>query len=119
RTTDGSLSRHDADTGRGLPLCWAVAVAPRAPESLYVSAASGPRAAHSGRDARGRRYCWSQGAWQAVPLPDDTMPYALAAGDDELIAGMADGRIFHSSDRGQRWTDTGVETGSVMALAAG
>ena len=47
------------------------------------------------------------------------MPYALAAGDDELIAGMADGHIFHSSDRGQRWTDTGVETGSVMALAAG
>jgi hypothetical protein len=47
------------------------------------------------------------------------MPYALAASADELIAGMADGRIIHSGDCGQSWTDMGVESDPIVALAAG
>ena len=65
-----------------------------------------------------RLYRWSGKAWKRVALPDDTMPYALAASNVELIAGMADGRIIHSDDHGQTWTDTDVQAGPVTALAA-
>jgi hypothetical protein len=115
---DGGLTWEAVDTGRDLPYCWALAVDPSDPDSWYVSAASGPRAAHSGRDARGRLYRWSGSGWTPLALPDDTMPYALAASDGELIAGMADGRILHSGDRGRSWTDTGSEAGPILALAA-
>lgn len=115
---DGGLNWEAVDAGRDLPYCWSVAVDPSDPDTWYVSAASGPRAAHSGRDARGRLYRWSGDEWKPLALPDDTMPYALAASDDELIAGMADGRVIHSDDRGSNWTDTGVDAGSILALAA-
>lgn len=113
---DGGLSWDAADAGRDLRYCWAVAVDP---DFWYVSAASGPGAAHSGRDARGGLYRWGGNAWSPLALPDDTMPYALAASDDELMVGMADGRILHSGDRGQSFTDTGIQGGPVVALAAG
>ncbi|HZO76653.1 MAG TPA: sialidase family protein [Solirubrobacteraceae bacterium] len=115
---DGGLTWEAADGGRDLPYCWALAVDASDPESWYVSAASGPGTAHRGTDARGALYRWSGKAWKQLALPDDTMPYALVASDAELIAGMADGRIIHSGDRGQSWTDTGVQAGPVVALAA-
>jgi hypothetical protein len=46
------------------------------------------------------------------------MPYTLAATAGELLAGMADGRMFHSADRGHSWYDIGVELGSIVAMAA-
>jgi hypothetical protein len=115
---DGGLSWEAIDAGRDLGYCWAVAVDPSDPDSWYVSAASGPSAAHSGPDARGRLYKWSESAWKQLPLPGDTMPYALAAADDELIAGMADGRIISSGDRGQNWIEAGVKAGPLIAFAA-
>jgi hypothetical protein len=116
---DGGLSWEAADAGRDLRYCWAVAVDPTDADSWYVSAASGPRAAHSGQDSRGRLYRWNGSAFKPLALPDDAMPYALAASDDELIAGMADGRILHSGDRGGSWGDTGVKAAPVIAMAAG
>ena len=113
---DGGSTWEAADAGRDLRYCWAVAVDPADPERWYVSAASGPRDAHSGAAARGRLYRWA-GAWEALALPDDTMPYALAAGDGELLAGLADGRILRSGDRGETWEETGVRVGSITALA--
>jgi hypothetical protein len=115
---DGGLTWDAVDAGRDLPYCWAVAVDPSDPDSWYVSAASSPRAAHRGTDARGRLYRFSGKDWNPLTLPDETMPYALAASDDELIAGMADGRIIHSCDGGESWTDTGVQPGPILALAA-
>jgi hypothetical protein len=46
------------------------------------------------------------------------MPYALSALNGELLAGMTDGRILHSRDRGESWSDTEVRIGSVLAMAA-
>jgi hypothetical protein len=46
------------------------------------------------------------------------MPYALVARDAELLAGMSDGRILRSGDRGESWDDVGVGVGSVLAMAA-
>jgi hypothetical protein len=114
---DGGLTWEPADAGRELRYCWAVAVDPADPERWYASAASGPRAAHSGDAARGRLYRWD-GSWEALALPPDSMPYALATTNGELLAGMSDGRILHSGDRGESWTEIGVRVGSVTAMAA-
>lgn len=114
---DGGLSWEAADAGRELRYCWALAVDPSDPERWYVSAASGPGAAHSGESARGRLYRWNSG-WEELPLPTDSMPYALAATDRQLVAGTAAGRVLVSDDGGERWQDLGVELGSILAMAA-
>jgi hypothetical protein len=114
---DGGRTWHADDAGRDLRYCWAVAVDPADPDRWYVSAASGPGAAHAGDRARGRLYRW-EGSWRALPLPSDSMPYALATVDGELLAGMADGRILASGDGGDTWDDAGVSVGSVLAMAA-
>jgi len=113
---DGGLHWDSTDAGRELSYCWAVAVDAGDPERWYVSAASGPASAHSGRRSRGRLYRWAGGAWTELPLPDDNMPYALAVSGDDLVAGMADGRLLQSGDRGASWHDTGVDTGSIVAM---
>jgi hypothetical protein len=117
---DGAAWSHDggrtfvaADTGREESYCWALAVDADDPERWYVSAASGPYAAHSGARARGRLYRWD-GTWHALPLPENSMPYALGASNGALIAGLADGRLLQSPDRGEHWD----EIGSVEAIVA-
>jgi hypothetical protein len=114
---DGGRTWEAADAGRDLRYCWAVAVDDADPERWYVSAASGPRAAHGGDNAVGRLYRWHD-SWEALALPHDSMPYALATTDGELLAGMADGRIVGSSDRGERWAEIGDRVGSISAMAA-
>lgn len=115
---NGGRSWEPADAGLDLHYCWAVAVDPGDPERWYVSAASGPRAAHSAHHSSGRLYAWD-GSWRALPLPADSMPYALATTGGDLLAGMADGRILLSSDRGETWTDAGVDVGSITAMSIG
>lgn len=117
-THDGGVTWTAADAGRELGYCWAVAADPGDPQRWYVSAASGPRAAHSGESARGRLYRW-EGGWRELRLPGDSMPYALLAGDGELLAGMSDGRILRSADGGSRWETLGPPVGSVVAMALG
>ena len=116
---DGGLSWEPLDAGRDLGYCWALACDPGDPERWYVSASSSPFVAHSGESARGKLYCWEGDAWSELPVPGESMPYALAASDGELISGMTDGRILHSPDRGESWTDPGVQVGSVVAMAMG
>ena len=115
---DGGDTWEAADAGRDLGYCWALAVDPADPESWYVSAASGPRAAHGGHSARGRLYRWDDG-WRALALPPDSMPYALIATGGELLAGMADGRILGSRDRGESWYELGARVDPIVAMAAG
>jgi hypothetical protein len=117
RSRDGGRTWEGADAGRDLRYCWALAVDPDDPERWFVSAASGPGAAHAGRGARGGLYRWEAG-WRALPLPDDTMPYALAATSGELLAGLADGRVLVSGDHGESWDDIGVSLGGITAMAA-
>jgi photosystem II stability/assembly factor-like uncharacterized protein len=115
---DAGQTWEAADEDRDLRYCWGLAVDPADPERWYVSAAAGPGAAHRGREATGRLYRWEDG-WRALPLPSDSMPYALLAADGELLAGMADGSLLRSSDAGESWEDTGAELGSVLAMAGG
>jgi photosystem II stability/assembly factor-like uncharacterized protein len=117
RSRDGGRSWEPVDAGRELRYCWALAVDPDDPELWYVSAASGPGAAHRGDSASGRLYRWS-GSWEPLALPTDSMPYALAATDAALIVGTADGRLLASHDRGESWEELAAPLGSVLAMAA-
>jgi hypothetical protein len=114
---DGGLSWEATDAGRDLRYCWALAVDPADPERWYVSAASGPGAAHRGESAAGRLYRWAD-SWEPLDVPGHSMPYALVAADGELIAGMADGRVLWSGDGGESWDETGVRISSITAMAA-
>lgn len=114
---DGGRTWEAADAGRGLGYCWALAVDPADPERWYVSAASGPGATHSGKSARGRLYRW-RGAWEELATPPDSMPYALAVADGELLAGMADGRLGRIGDDGESWEEIGVRVAPIAAMAA-
>jgi photosystem II stability/assembly factor-like uncharacterized protein len=123
RSRDGGRTWEAADAGRRLHYCWALAVDPDDPERWYVSAASGPGAAHRDRDARGDLYRTApgDGRWERLAPPSDAMPYALAAVDGALLAGMSDGRLLASADRGDTWSEVdrpAAATGRVLALAA-
>jgi hypothetical protein len=114
---DGGLTWQSADQGRDLPYCWALAPDLANPESWYVSAASGPREAHSGLAARGRLYRWDD-AWRPLPLRGESMPYALAALDGALIVGTSDGQVLQSRDKGETWSQLAEGIGAVVAMSA-
>jgi photosystem II stability/assembly factor-like uncharacterized protein len=118
RSDDGGETWRSLDAGRDRGYCWALALDADDPERWYVSAATGPGAAHAGASARGRLYRAEADGWRRLGLADETMPYALAAADGALFVGLADGRILHSGDRGETFTDTGVRVGPISAMAA-
>ena len=115
-SADGGHSWAALDAGRELGYCWALAADPDDPDRWYVSAAPGPREAHSAGQARGRLYRWDGDAWRELPVPGESMPYTLAAQADELFCGMADGRLLHSPDRGESWQELAV-TAPIGAMA--
>lgn len=107
-SNDGGQSWHAADQGREHHYTWGLAVDPDDPDCWFVSAAPGPRAAHDDeQSAQARIYRWhANGHWEALdalPQPLDSLPYALAMGPDGLLAGLGDGRLLLSRDRGDSW----------------
>ena len=104
---DGGETWHPADEGRDRHYTWAVAVDPDDAELWYVSASTGPYAAHGGRDPQAHVYRRERGGWRALagglPEPLTAMPYALVATSDRLFAGLADGQLYESGDRGETW----------------
>ncbi len=123
---DGGLTWHPADEGRDRDYAWAVAVDPDDPETWFVSASPGPRNAHRLGAAQAVIYRRSGGApWEplggGLPDPIDAMPYALVFADGRLVAGLADGRLYASNDRGETWSEpalAGDAVRSILALAA-
>ena len=113
----GSASSRDAgdtwtpsDDGRDRHYTWAVAADPDAPDTWFVSASTGPFAAHGGRDAQARIYRRRAGEpWHEVLDPGRAMPYALSfAPDGRLFAALSDGRVVVTGDRGDTWTPLDV-----------
>ena len=99
---------HAADDGRDRHYTWAVAADPGDAQRWFVSASTGPFAAHGGRDPQARIYRWEgEGPWRVLggglPEPLDAMPYALAHDGDRLFAGLADGTVCATADRGESW----------------
>ena len=125
-SSDRGWTWEPADEGRDRHYCWAVAVDPDDPDRWYVSASPGPRYAHSNGRAEAHVYRWEgAGPWRplagGLPQPLDSMPYALLALGGELYAGLADGRLYVSRDRGERWellTVKGEQLPRILALVA-
>ena len=106
-STDGGDTWRPADDGRDRHYTWSVAVDPDDPELWYVSASTGPFAAHGRRDPQAYVYRRRNGGWEALagglPDPLPSMPYALVATQDRLVAGLASGELWESRDRGDTW----------------
>jgi hypothetical protein len=105
---DGGDTWHAADDGRDRHYAWSVAVDPDIPGRWYVSASTGPFAAHGGRDPQARIFRRRDGEpWQplggGLPEPLPAMPYALATAGASVFAGFADGQVWRSTDRGDTW----------------
>ena len=121
---DAGETWQPADDGRDRHYTWSVAVDPDDPGCWYVSASTGPYAAHRGGDPEARLYRRRDGEpWQplagGLPEPLPAMPYALVAADGRLFAGLADGQLWATADRGDSWTRCtlrGDELGALVAL---
>ncbi|HEX5467913.1 MAG TPA: hypothetical protein VFW80_02575 [Gaiellaceae bacterium] len=121
---DGGDTWEPADEGRDRHYTWALAPDPADPDCWFVSASTGPFAAHGDRPAEAGLYRWrGSGPWEELDLglerPLETMPYALAARDGSLVAGLRDGRLFESEDGGDSWRQLVVDgLPAVVAMAA-
>ena len=87
---DGGETWQAADEGRDRHYTWSVAVDPNDPDCWYLSASTGPYAAHGGGDPQARLYRRQNGGdWRplsgGLPEPLPAMPYALLASDDLLV----------------------------------
>jgi hypothetical protein len=106
---DGGLSWQPADEGRDRHYTWGLAVDPDDPDCWYVSANPSARLAHYGEQgAEAYIYRWrGHGPWEplggGLRQPLDSFPYALAVDSNILFAGLVDGRIYRSEDRGDHW----------------
>jgi len=121
---DGGRTWEPADDGRDRDYTWALAVDPSDADTWYVSASTGPFAAHGARPSA-EAILWRRragGSWEELDLglgrPLDSMPYALAAFDGVLVTGLRDGRLLESRDGGDAWRPLDVPAlPSVVALA--
>src|SRR5918912_143028 len=76
-SADGGWTWAPADDGRDRNYTWSVAPDPDNPDCWFVSASTGPFAAHGGRDAQARIFRWRGGGpWEAVTDELQAMPYA-------------------------------------------
>jgi photosystem II stability/assembly factor-like uncharacterized protein len=104
---DGGETWHEADAGRDRHYTWSVAVDPEDPSLWYVSASTGPFAAHGRGDPQARIYRRSDNGWETLSgglgEPLTAMPYALLTTAGRLFAGFADGALWVSPDRGDTW----------------
>jgi photosystem II stability/assembly factor-like uncharacterized protein len=122
RSDDGGESWQPADEGRDRNYTWSVAVDPDDPELWYVSASTGPYAAHGGGDPQAKIYRCREGTWSALsgglPEPLSAMPYALVAVEGGLVAGFADGEIWGSADSGETWQAYSLQGDALTELHA-
>jgi hypothetical protein len=105
---DSGDTWEPADDGRDRHYTWSVGVDPDDPDVWYVSASTGPFAAHGRGDPQAHIYRRQAAEpWRALggglPEPLAAMPYALAVGDGRLVGGLADGEIWESRERGDTW----------------
>jgi photosystem II stability/assembly factor-like uncharacterized protein len=120
---DAGETWQPADQGRDRHYTWSVAVDPDDPELWFVSASTGPFAAHGRGDPQARIYRRRRTEpWQrlagGLPEPLPAMPYALVAQDGRLFAGLANGQIWESRDDGDSWSRCRLEGDPITALHA-
>jgi photosystem II stability/assembly factor-like uncharacterized protein len=110
-----------ADEGRDRHYTWSVAVDPDDADQWYVSASRGPFSAHGRGDPEANVYRRRNGCWDVLssglPDPLPAMPYALVATSERLFAGLANGELWESRDRGESWQQCKL-VGSLQRLNA-
>jgi hypothetical protein len=121
-SVDGGETWRPADEGRDRHYTWAVAVDPVDPELWYVSASTGPYAAHGRGDPQALIYRRRDGGWDALagglPEPLQAMPYALVVTEDRIFAGLSDGQLWESRDRGESWRSCELRGDPLTRLVA-
>jgi photosystem II stability/assembly factor-like uncharacterized protein len=122
-STDAGETWQPADEGRDRHYTWSVAVDRDDADRWYVSASTGPFAAHGRSDPQARIYRNEGGRpWRALagglPDPLPAMPYALIASEDRLFAGLADGALWESRDRGDNWKALQLRDQTLDAMVA-
>jgi hypothetical protein len=122
-STDGGETWEAADEGRDRNYTWSVAVDRDDPDCWYVSASTGPYAAHGRGDPQAQIYKRRGGEpWQqlggGLPEPLPAMPYALVAIEGRLFAGLANGQLWESGDRGDTWTNLQLDGDSLDGVVA-
>jgi photosystem II stability/assembly factor-like uncharacterized protein len=122
-STDAGETWRAADEGRDRHYTWSVTVDPGDADCWYVSASTGPFAAHGRGDPQARIYRRrGDEPWQplagGLPEPLPAMAYALLATNGRLFAGLANGRLWESRDRGDTWTALQLRGDSLDAVVA-
>jgi photosystem II stability/assembly factor-like uncharacterized protein len=118
---DAGATWRAADAGRDRNYTWAVAVDPEDPDCWFVSASTGPFAAHGRGPAEAVLYRWrGAGPWEplagGLSPPLESMPYALAFAEEALVAGLANGSVYATSDLGDSWEHV-ADTPRILAFA--
>jgi hypothetical protein len=119
-STDAGETWLPADDGLDRHYTWSVAADL---DCWYVSASTGPFAAHGRGDPQARVYRRLDGEpWRpltsGLPEPLPAMPYALLAADGCLFAGLADGQLWESRDQGDSWSPLRLVGDGLDALVA-
>jgi BNR/Asp-box repeat len=91
---------------------WACAADPIHPEISYLSISPSPTKAHSENNAQACIFRYdAEGKWKklngGLPQPLDHMPYALLTDPsepDHVYAGLSNGDVWRSQDRGDSWS---------------
>jgi photosystem II stability/assembly factor-like uncharacterized protein len=120
---DAGETWHPADDGRDRNYTWSVAADPEDPDLWFVSASTGPFAAHGSGDPQAKIYRRrGEEPWEPVgdglPDPLPAMAYALVARDGRLLAGLADGQLWESRDRGDSWAACALEGDALPRIGA-
>ena len=121
---DGGQTWQHADAGRDRHYTWGLAVDHDDPDCWYISACPGPHEAHNPLgNAQAYIYRWrGDGPWQALngglPQPLTSFPYALASAPGQLYAGLGDGRIYASYDKGDTWQQLSLQGESLPRVTA-
>ncbi|HEX6701073.1 MAG TPA: hypothetical protein VF101_10125 [Gaiellaceae bacterium] len=122
-SVDDGETWQPADEGRDRHYTWSVAVDPNDADLWYVSASTGPFAAHGRGDPQAEIYRRRAGEpWRVLagglPEPLPAMAYALVAADGRLFAGLADGQLWESGDSGDSWRACALRGESLTRLHA-
>lgn len=128
---DGGGSWLPVDAGMDRHYAWGLATDAADPDLWYVSASYGARYAHDRRgNAQGIIFrkvgdaAWERlgGEGTGLDQPLATMPYALLAPRERpgaLIAGLQDGALWMSEDKGKSWRQLEVQLPGLLAMGEG